>query len=73
MEWKDVSVDWVPLNDPKKSNPLKLAEYAVANEISNEPVFNWWFKETSQHRDMIISKLNQSIGAHHISFGYDFL
>ena len=41
VEWKYGSVDWVPLKDLKQSNPVDLAEYAVANEISDELAFNW--------------------------------
>ena len=41
VEWKDGSVDWVPLKELKKSNPVDLAEYTVVNEISDEPAFNW--------------------------------
>ena len=29
VEWKDSSVDWVPLNDLKQSNPVDMAEYTV--------------------------------------------
>ena len=29
----------------------------MANEISDEPAFNWWVKETLQHRYRIISKV----------------
>ena len=46
MEWKDGSVDWVPLNDLKQTNPFELAEYAMANEIRYEPDFKWCFKDT---------------------------
>ena len=45
VEWKDVSVDWVSLNDLKQSKPVNLDEYDVANEISDEPGFNWRVKE----------------------------
>ena len=31
VEWKDVSVDWVPLKELKQSNPVDLDEYAVEN------------------------------------------
>ena len=31
VEWKDGSVDWVPLKDLKQSSPVDLAEYAVAD------------------------------------------
>ena len=42
VEWKDGSVDWVPQKDLKQSKPVELAECNVANEISDEPAFNWW-------------------------------
>ena len=53
MEWKDKSVDWVPLKDLKQSNLVELAEYSMENEISDEPDFSWWFKETLHRRDRI--------------------
>ena len=31
VEWKEGSVDWVPLKYLKQSNPVELAEYAVIN------------------------------------------
>ena len=37
-----------------------MAEYTVANEISDEPDFNWWVKETLQLRDRIISKVKSN-------------
>ena len=43
---EDSSVDWVPLNDLKQSNPVEMAEYAVANQMSDEPDFNLMIKET---------------------------
>ena len=52
-KWKYLSVDWVPLKDLKQYNPVDMDEYSVANEISDEPSFNWWVKETLQHRDRI--------------------
>ena len=57
VEWRDSSVDWVPLKELKQSNPVELAEYAVVNEISDETAFNWWVKETLRHIYRIISKV----------------
>ena len=57
MKLKDGSVDWVPLQELKQSNPVDLTKYSVANEISDEPDFNWWVKETLQNRDRIIFKV----------------
>jgi hypothetical protein len=40
--WKDKSMSWVKLKDLKVSNPVELAEYAVANRNVEEPAFKWW-------------------------------
>ena len=53
----DGSSTWVPLKDLKVSNAVELAEYAVANNIADEPAFNWWVKNTLKKRDIIISKV----------------
>ena len=57
VEWKDGLICWVPLKDLKESNPIELAEYAVANDIDEEPAFNWWVKDTLRKRDRIISRV----------------
>ena len=57
MEWKDGSVDWVPPKYIKQSNSVELAEYAVANDISDEPAFNWCVKETFRQIYSITSEL----------------
>ena len=67
VEWKYGSVDWVPLKDLKQSSPVELDGCYVANEISDEPSFNWWVKETLRHIDRIIYKINLSTVAHHNS------
>lgn len=57
VEWKDGSSSWVSLKDIKCSNPVEVAEYAVANNIHEEPAFKWWVKDTLRKRDRIISKV----------------
>ena len=57
VEWKDGSVDWIPLVELKESYPVQLAEYAVANQIDDEPAFNWWAKKVLRRRDRIIAKV----------------
>ena len=44
--WKDGSSDWIDLKHLKDSNPIELAEYAVANRIQEEPAFKWWVSDT---------------------------
>jgi hypothetical protein len=53
----------------KESNPVELAEYAVANNLSEEAAFHWWVPSIIKKRDRIISaararshKRNQKIG-----------
>jgi hypothetical protein len=53
--WRDGSTSWEPLKDLKESNPLQVAEYAVANDIDNEPAFAWWVKEALQCHNRMIS------------------
>ena len=56
-QWKDGSTDWVDMKHVKDSNPIELAEYAVANRIQEEPAFKWWVAETLRMRNRIIGKV----------------
>jgi len=38
-----------------ESNPLQVAEYAVANDINVEPAFAWWVKEALKCCNRMIS------------------
>ena len=57
VRFKDQSLDWVPLKDLKESNPIELAEYAVANCLIEEPAFKWWVLKVLHHCYCIISKV----------------
>ena len=46
---------WIPLKDLKESNPVDVAEFAVARGIDDEPAFKWWVPYTLRKRDTIIS------------------
>ena len=37
--WRDGSKSWIPLSYINESNPIDVAEYALANKISKEPLF----------------------------------
>ena len=41
VKWKDGSSDWMDFKALKESNPIEVAEYAVANKIVEEPAFKW--------------------------------
>lgn len=72
VEWKDGSSNWIALKDLKVSNPIELAEYAIANELQDEPAFQWWIREAIRQRNRIIKKIKRSIGALHTSLAYEY-
>ena len=55
VQWKDGSTTWGPLKDHKESDPVRVAEYAIANKIAEEPAFAWWVLHTLGKRDRIIT------------------
>jgi len=57
VEWKDGTTEWVSLKRMKDYNPVETAEYAVANQIDNEPAFQWWVKDVLRHRNRIVGKV----------------
>lgn len=59
VAWKDGSSSWVKLKDIKASNPVEVAEYAVANRIHEEPAFAWWVQTVLRRRNRIISKVKK--------------
>ena len=73
VEWRDGTTSWVPLKDLKDSNPVPLAEYAVANKISEEPAFAWWVRLTLKRRDRIIKKVKSRYWAKVISLALNSL
>ena len=50
---------WVALKDLKVSNPIELAEYAVANKIDRDPAFAWWVSFVLRKRNCVISKIQK--------------
>ena len=45
------------MKDFKASYPVELAEYALTQQIDDEPAFAWWVPYTLKKRERIISKL----------------
>jgi hypothetical protein len=39
VEWRDGTMDWLPLKDLKESYPVQVTEYAVLNIITKQPAF----------------------------------
>ena len=45
----------------KKSNPVELATFVIARNISDEPAFDWWVPFVLRNCDMIISAVNSRV------------
>ena len=59
VEFSDGTTDWLPLRDVKESNPIDLAEYAIASKIDHEPAFNWWVPLVLRKRHRMINKVKK--------------
>ena len=57
VKWKDDSEDWIPLKDMKELHPIKVAEFAHAKGLVDEPAFAWWVTDTLSTRNRIINKV----------------
>jgi hypothetical protein len=52
-------MDWIGLKTKKESNAVEVAEYAVTNQISHEPAFDWWVHDVICRKKRLI-KLSQT-------------
>ena len=59
VTWKNGGEEWVPLKLAKESNPIQVAEYAIAHGIENEPAFAWWVPSTIRDRNRIVAKVKK--------------
>ena len=57
VEWKNGSTSWMKLKDLKESSLIEVAEYAVTNQIVEEPAFKWWVPHTLRKWNRIISRV----------------
>jgi hypothetical protein len=69
VKWKDGSTDWLPLSQVKESNPIEVAEYAVAQKINREPAFHWWVTKVLKKRDRLIHKVVSRCRKGNMKFG----
>ena len=59
VEFKDSTTAWIPLKEVKESNPLEMADYAVANKIAEEPAFAWWVPTVLRKRKRMINAVKK--------------
>ena len=68
-QWKDSNTNWVALKDAKHSYPVLVAEYAIANQIDEEPAFAWWIEKVIRKRNRILSKIKSNYWQQMHKFG----
>ena len=61
VRWEDHSTNWVPLAIAKESNPIEVAEFAVAHNYVKEPAFQWWVPHVLKKKRRIINKVKSRI------------
>ncbi len=61
LEWANSSRQWIDLKILKESNPVKVAVYAMAWNIGEEPAFTWWVPYVLRKRDVIVSAVNSRV------------
>lgn len=71
VQWKDGSTSWIPLKDLKESNPIEVAEYAVANKIAEEPAFAWWVRHVLRKRNRFIGKVKSKYWSRTHKYGIE--
>ena len=69
IEWKDGNISWKPLKDVIDSNPVELADYAVRNNIHEEPAFAWWVPTARRNHERIVSSMKKKYWRTEYKFG----
>lgn len=57
LEWKDRTMNWIPLKDLKDDYPMQLAEYVVRNNLQEETAFKWWVPGVLNKKDRMVAKI----------------
>jgi hypothetical protein len=71
VEWKDGTTGWERLADLKESNPVEVAEYAVAKDLIYAPDFVWWAPHVLKKRRRIISAVTKRCHKRTHKFGIE--
>lgn len=71
VEWKDGSTSWERLADLKESNPVEVADYAMAQGIDAEAAFAWWVPFTLKRRNKIIAAVSSCYHKRTHKFGIE--
>lgn len=57
VTWKDGSTSWETLADMKHSFPVQVAEYAITNNLQEQPAFRWWVPDAIKRKTRMIKAI----------------
>jgi hypothetical protein len=69
--WKNGTSSWEHLRNLKESNPVQVAEYAIANKLVEEAAFAWWVPFVIKRRGRIIGSINSRYHKRTHKFGIE--
>ena len=61
VRWESGDTSYIKLKDIKETNPIEIADYAIANKLEKEPAFAWWVRTALKRRDAVISKVSRRV------------
>ena len=70
LQWKDGSTTWEAMKDIKECYSVQLAEYAIQNNIQNDPAYAWWVPHVIKKRERIISKVKSNYWTRRSKYGF---
>jgi hypothetical protein len=71
VEWKDGTTSWERLADLKESNPVEIAEYAVAKSLLGTPDFFLWSPHVLKKRTILIAAVTKRYHKRTQKFGIE--
>ena len=61
IKWASGDTTFIELKDIKQTNPIKISEYVLANQLEKDPEFAWWIRTALKRRDTMISKYSRRV------------
>ncbi len=69
--FKNGAEEWISLKDFKEASPVEVAEYALRNQLIEEPAFKWWAPHVLKKRKRILSAMKRRYFRTHTKFGIE--
>jgi hypothetical protein len=71
VSFHNKSTAWLPLNELRMLNPIKLADYAIMSQIAEDPAFTWWVPHAFRTCRTMVSRVETKYWQTTHKFGID--